>query len=124
MAQVTIPPLTLPLGPSSFAPITVGRFNRLVMEFDRTIDGGLTATPAASIDILIQTADDPTNGPWFDAFRGTVQGGIDVDDNGVTRTTDDLILTSSIDTRTGVQFSATVNGALVAVAGTITTDMV
>lgn len=118
---LTIPLITLPVGSRDFGPATVADADHgVTLTVDRTVTGGLTATPAAQLQVQISQSGDG-GATWKMIAAATFPGGT-VAVRGVTLTASQLITTW--DPGTGRQAKATiiVSGAPVAVAGTLTTQ--
>lgn len=120
MATLTIPLVTLPAGVRDFGPVAVADAETGVrLTLDRTVAGGLNATPAAHIDMAIMQSNDG-GASWKLISSAGINGGILTGPGGVTLTTFPLV--TQWDPGTGRQAKATitVTGASVAVAGTLT----
>lgn len=116
---LTINPIALPVGVTTFGPVNVGSNSHAGITVDRTVAGGLNSVGAGSaILVLIQTSPDGTT--WKDLCGATWPGGITVTGHG-------QINTSSVDTGdvdpavTRVKVIATVVGpSPITIAGTVT----
>lgn len=121
MATFNIPLTTLPVGSRDFGPVTVAdNDTEVTLSVDRTVSGGLNATPSASLVVQVSQSGD-SGATWKVIAAATFPGGT-VNFRGSVLTASQLITTW--DPGTGRQGKATiaVSGATVTVAGTIITQ--
>jgi hypothetical protein len=119
---LTIPQTTLPVGTRSFGPTTISDTDTgVILTVDRTLAGGLTATPATHISLIIEQSNDG-GANWEQLAIAGIEGGVVPAKNGQTATTSSV--GTDWDKGTGRQVRATivVTGAAVAVAGSLVTS--
>ena len=129
MATLSIPQVTLPVGAREIGPAPIADADsQIALTIDRTVPGGLNATPAARIDLAAEVSVD-AGATWTLAVGGLVPGGEFIfpppRGDGVTPgPVSQLTVNLTQFPGTGRRIKATlaVSGAPVTVAGTLTTS--
>ena len=119
---IPIPLTTLPVGSTTFGPVTVSALTAITLTVDRTVAGGLNSLTSASV-LTISFDDSHDNGVTWTNRGITHSIGGTILHNGVARTSDTSGV--SFDDAGAVQVRAvvTVSGpSSIAVAGSLTTS--
>lgn len=119
----TIPLTTLPLGTQQFGPShPADSESAILLTIDRTVAGGLNATPAAVIAFTVEQSNDG-GGTWQLRVGGTMPGGlIPAGRGGGNLAASTLSVDLAPGTSRQLRASVTVTGSAVAVAGTLATS--
>lgn len=119
--NLAIPTTTLQVGVREFGPATMADADtRIVLTVDRSVANGLTATPAAVLDVQVSVSHDG-GANWVTVTETTFTGGSHLDRNGAVRTEDGLQISFGPEVNRRVKAITTVAGSSVAIAGTLTT---
>jgi hypothetical protein len=119
---VPIPLSTLPTGARTFGPAAVADTDTgFTLTVDRTVPGGLTATPAARISLAVEQSDDG-GATWYPIAAAGIDGGAVPDKTGGTATSSRVFSTWSPGASRQARAVITVTGAAVAVAGSLVTS--
>jgi hypothetical protein len=119
-STLTIPLVTLPVGPLTFGPSPAADSETtLTLTIDRTVTGGLNAlTAITTIDIAVYQSGDG-GATWSQAGGIGVAGGLYTDRHGVTFTASTMTLKLAPGTSRQLKATVAVAGTAVAVAGTL-----
>lgn len=122
MASTTnIPLTTLAVGSRDFGPASVADADTAVtLSLDRTVAGGLNATPAAQVNIEILQSNDG-GATWKMIASAVANGGLIIGRGGTDITVSSIGTTWDPGTSRLAKATVVVTGASVAVAGTLTT---
>jgi len=122
---IQIPLTTLTIGPHVFGPATIVPGDKqAILTVDRTVTGGLNATPAAHIDLILDFSNDGGT-TWPTQVKAGFEGGQlfipdKVTGNPILRTIADVRLNGLEQVQNWrVRATVTVSGASVAVAGSL-----
>jgi hypothetical protein len=119
--NLSIPLTTLQVGVREFGPATMANADsKIVMTIDRTVANGLTATPAARIDLNVMVSHD-AGANWVSVAQTSYSGGSHLDRLGAVRTQDVLQIGFGPEVNRRLKAVLTVSGSSVAVAGTLAT---
>lgn len=121
MATITlnVPHVTLPVGAHVYGPATLTAAHRSVaIVLDRTIASGLDATPAATLNLMVELSFDG-GATWGHLVDATIPGGVQLTTGGAQATTADVTV-SLPGVTAQARATVTVIGAPVSVTGTVT----
>lgn len=116
---IPIPTTTLAVGPHDYGPAPIAdNLKQATITIDRTVAGGLNATPSASIDLSVFVSSDG-GATWQGATTGNCQGGIWPAPKGGQWNSIALTFQFGGGTNRQVKGTVVVNGQSVAVGGSI-----